>query len=134
MNFHYQSATFSSFRYHHIKTEHSNDTDPMIDSKWTINVKPDLSDISPVFEGDDIFIFWMVIWIFIIVKKRSDQSYTIYGVKEKIRFSSKYWSWVIDRLLVSHGFGIIRYLAFMQVIKGFCKSYSTRHFQCIPQP
>ena len=45
-----------------------------------------MSDISKVYEVDDIFIFWMVIWIFIIVKKRSDQSYTIYSIKEITRF------------------------------------------------
>ena len=45
---------------------------PIENCRYAIETK--MSDISQVFEVDDIFIFWMAIWIFIIVKKRSDQS------------------------------------------------------------
>ena len=59
MNSHYYSATSPSFKNHHSKIEHLNDTDPMIDSKWTINAKQDHSDLSQVFCPANILRSWL---------------------------------------------------------------------------
>jgi len=90
----------------------------------TVNIKRRLfyrrqdqakSDLSKVFEMDDIFTLSLDTWKFV----RTERDYTICCIDGMTRFSLKYWSWVIDRFLVSHQYGIIRYLDFLQGITGF---------------
>ena len=71
-----------------------------------------MSDISKVFDQDDICTLWTDTWKFY----RMGGDYTRCCIDGMTRFSLKYWSWMIDRLLVSHRFGIIRYLGFLQGI------------------
>ena len=74
--------------------------------------RSDLSDIYQVFEVDDIFTLWIDTWKFV----RMGGDHTRYCIDGMTRFSFKYWSWLIDRLIVSHRFGFIRYLDFLQGI------------------
>ena len=81
-------------------------------SIYTLRTSLGLSDLFKVFEAADVWTRWTDTWNFV----RMEGEHTICSVEWINKFSLICWNFRPDKFLVSHRFGIIRYMRFLQDI------------------